>query len=172
MYIDQIEVKAVASWVGCMDYNASQIPSDLSLSRFCFEYFRFKLDNSRKITMCGEPGSLCICNGVDEYEEIMKLSATSKLDKVEWVNAIPISSLYYCNHYRPLDSVHQVECDVLFIGAELDIVTPASLIIEASKRAKKSQLYIIPKARHCDLYFQPLLQDVIARTVAFFLERR
>ena len=161
-----VVVQAVVSWVGCMNYDGSRLPTSLSKTRFLWEYARSLLSPKRMLKVCGARGEVCVCDGPVEVAEIAAL-ASSRGD-VEWANAAPPSTFLRCMGYAPGKKAPQVDCDVLFIAAGQDIITPPEYIQEAAALAPKSELLMVPEAHHCEIYFLPLLTQVVERTVAFF----
>jgi len=163
------------SWVGCMDYDASQLPSSLSKPRFLFELGKAWLEGpgpgAPLLQLFGEPGEVCICDGDKERREILNLTRSKPKD-VPWENGSPPASFLRCRGYRPGLRAPELACPALFVSCGADVVTSAGLIAAAAAACgPKAELFAIPSpATHSDPYFPPLLGTVVDRTVAFFLE--
>jgi uncharacterized protein len=108
------------------------------------------------VASVGPPGSTAVMNSPDAEPGFRALNPAD----LDWPNEAAARIALRVAAYRPIRKVARVQCPILFVLADDDVVTPPDLAVKASSRAPRAEV-----SRHPGGHFDPYVGECFERVV-------
>ena len=118
------------------------------------------------IGLSGHAGDLAVMTTPDALGEGSRLQPPGV--HTTWENRLAARSLWEMKDFRPGLDAGDIRCPILYCLADGDLVTPVEPVLEAARRAPRSELVRYPIG-HFEIYRDPWFSTVAGDQAAFFL---